>query len=626
MNIDNRLITAATYGDVQELESALGRGAYVNATDHMGLTALHHTSANGKIDATKVLLAKNAYVNAKDHKGWTPLHYATVCGKHYIMELLFTKNVDVNARDTTGHTALHWSVDKGDKKGIDMLRKKDADVNSLDNYGWTPLHKATSSGKQDIIELLIFHGADVNAKDNYGRVPLHLVAYDGTTEVAELFLAKGADVNAKDNYSRSALHWTVVNDNKNVLQVLLTNNVDSCIRDNDDKTALMLAIELNKADMAKLIAEKIKSCCEQDSLWQNELDAAKSKGYTDIVQIIENAICKKSNPSDHESDTSAAFKDIKQEVRELRSELAATKFKLTTAGESTLQAEAKDQPTLVQEEVTARSTTVSILKVSGQEGRGEDSSWSFIQIKTEKATYTDTNLQAPETVDSTDPISNAAGVEKAINPFLAQILPSNDTVKFIFLGYLYRVAARDHAIIWTEINSKVVNTDSRPFGSKCTENECIMLTEITLKALFEYLKILKTSIPFENVNTIETSIQFSGRVFTGLDISVLKPCPSNLTSSGSEIKICLEQRMDKSLTSVFEGFSKQATEFAIVELNTLLPVTSSIASHADLDTVRDAVKQTRFCAGYDPLKPQDIGHKMICGDYTPAQYEDFVVF
>ncbi|KAK7103150.1 apoptotic enhancer 1 protein-like [Littorina saxatilis] len=57
-----------------------GRGVDVCASNHVGLTALHHAVLANNLDAAKLLLAHGADVNAQDVHGFSPLHTAAACG------------------------------------------------------------------------------------------------------------------------------------------------------------------------------------------------------------------------------------------------------------------------------------------------------------------------------------------------------------------------------------------------------------------------------------------------------------------------------------------------------------------------------------------------------------------
>ena len=62
---------------VQAAKQHLAGGADVNATNMVGETALHKSSAKGHREVVKLLIANGAKVNVQNRNGWTPLHHVT---------------------------------------------------------------------------------------------------------------------------------------------------------------------------------------------------------------------------------------------------------------------------------------------------------------------------------------------------------------------------------------------------------------------------------------------------------------------------------------------------------------------------------------------------------------------
>src|SRR5205809_551446 len=67
------LILMASLGLTDGVEALLKKGAYVNAKDKTGWTALMGAARKGHSDTVRALLEKGAYANAKDNNGWTAL-------------------------------------------------------------------------------------------------------------------------------------------------------------------------------------------------------------------------------------------------------------------------------------------------------------------------------------------------------------------------------------------------------------------------------------------------------------------------------------------------------------------------------------------------------------------------
>jgi ankyrin repeat protein len=82
------LIDAAGVGDNKAVQALLGKGAYVNAKDKDGRTALTEATWNNHIDTVKLLLEKGADPNARKNDGASPMSIATGRGHKEIEELL----------------------------------------------------------------------------------------------------------------------------------------------------------------------------------------------------------------------------------------------------------------------------------------------------------------------------------------------------------------------------------------------------------------------------------------------------------------------------------------------------------------------------------------------------------
>jgi serine/threonine-protein phosphatase 6 regulatory ankyrin repeat subunit B len=84
----------------------LGNHADVNATNHLGQTALHWVALLDSPDATEILLANKAAVDPKDSLSRTPLLNAVQARQPENVRLLLDHGADANAQDTAGMTPL----------------------------------------------------------------------------------------------------------------------------------------------------------------------------------------------------------------------------------------------------------------------------------------------------------------------------------------------------------------------------------------------------------------------------------------------------------------------------------------------------------------------------------------
>jgi hypothetical protein len=92
-------------GDMVELLRLLNQrdeDININQTNHMGLTALHHSVLTNNMDATKLLLCQGADVDIQDANGFSPLHAAAGCDFLYICSMLVVFGADTFLQNNDG--------------------------------------------------------------------------------------------------------------------------------------------------------------------------------------------------------------------------------------------------------------------------------------------------------------------------------------------------------------------------------------------------------------------------------------------------------------------------------------------------------------------------------------------
>ncbi|PAN27766.1 hypothetical protein PAHAL_5G105500 [Panicum hallii] len=125
------VMTAARRGDLQSLETLLGKRAGVRGRDQYGLTALHLAAIKGHSDAVALLAGSGC--------------------------------MDIECEDVEGHRPLHLAVEGGHAEAVELLLDMGADVNARTRRGATPLQMAEAMGYEAIAQLLCGRGAEVAA-------------------------------------------------------------------------------------------------------------------------------------------------------------------------------------------------------------------------------------------------------------------------------------------------------------------------------------------------------------------------------------------------------------------------------------------------------------------------------
>ncbi len=218
-----KLVEAVIGGEIKAAQSALKRGADVNAK-HVygggsGKPVLIIAAALGHTKMTRLLLDHDAAVDIKDSivyresfskslqklafgiadrvKGNPALIFAALYGHAEIVELLLERGADVNAKNDMENTALSYASEYGRHAVVKTLLEHGADVNGRYFLSITALMEAAENGQLEVVKLLLEHGADVELKieasgSRHGWTALQIAEAEGHTEIANLLKKAGA--------------------------------------------------------------------------------------------------------------------------------------------------------------------------------------------------------------------------------------------------------------------------------------------------------------------------------------------------------------------------------------------------------------------------------------------------
>ncbi|GMR35957.1 hypothetical protein PMAYCL1PPCAC_06152, partial [Pristionchus mayeri] len=223
---DDIFLSACMFGDEDEVDELLAKGADINTGTVDGLTALHQSVIDSKPEMVRFLCKKGANVNAKDNEGWTPLHASACCGNLDIVQLLVEAGADLRAINCDKELAIDLAENdecrdylEGEyaARGIDLEEAREAELSTMlkdvnewkrngavnekphPKTGATALHVAAAKGYTELVDMLIAAGADVNALDYDGWTPLHAAAHWGEKNcqtVCSALLKAGASLDA----------------------------------------------------------------------------------------------------------------------------------------------------------------------------------------------------------------------------------------------------------------------------------------------------------------------------------------------------------------------------------------------------------------------------------------------
>ena len=143
--LDQSLLDATVFDDIDAIHCALAVGANVNARDHEHLETPLMLALSGA--AVKLLLDNNADVHAVNDRGQTALMYKP-------WRAIWERGGNINAQSNLGETALMKAVMSGDPERVGQVLAMGADVGLRDDEGRTALDVAVEWGMAVIAERL----------------------------------------------------------------------------------------------------------------------------------------------------------------------------------------------------------------------------------------------------------------------------------------------------------------------------------------------------------------------------------------------------------------------------------------------------------------------------------------
>jgi ankyrin repeat protein len=198
---EERLVIAATKGDVASVNALLESGVNVNYEMRPGLSALNQSVANGSLPVVKALLAAKADPNIGSRSKSLPLYTAASNGRWEMVSALLAAGAKPDYTDSIGMTPLFLAAQSGRQEVVKMLVAAGADPSPRTTVGGgrSALYWVTQGGDLDMALLLVKSGAYPNAATDYQDTPLRLASAGRTSRHLELvraLLAGGADTEA----------------------------------------------------------------------------------------------------------------------------------------------------------------------------------------------------------------------------------------------------------------------------------------------------------------------------------------------------------------------------------------------------------------------------------------------
>lgn len=219
---EKSFLRAASTSDEVAVSSFVAAGMSPNVKEpSTGGSALISAATRGDLEMVNTLLRSGADVNQTDEKRFTALLRALQNDREEIANILVARpELDVNAQGEGGANALISFVARQRVPAVQDLLNRGANVNLPDSEGDTALNIAVQRGNVELVNLLLSKGADPNIKNKLGGTPLMWAGVFGRKEIAQLLLDKGADPRAKDVDGMTAAAWAAKNNRQEMVEFL----------------------------------------------------------------------------------------------------------------------------------------------------------------------------------------------------------------------------------------------------------------------------------------------------------------------------------------------------------------------------------------------------------------------
>jgi ankyrin repeat protein len=205
--IDQKLLQAASEGDLEGIEQALAQGADLEVRDAMDMTPLTLAVRDGQIHAVLYLLDQGAPVT---HDTILVANMSVYAGPTLVKLLQLAQIRQVKPK-TAGlpqaDADLLQAAYEGNVEALTAAIKAGAKLGAADQQDTAALRWAARWGHQEAVEAILEAGADINQQSYTGWTALMEAVVAGHEEIAGLLIERGIDVNALTFADASALYF-----------------------------------------------------------------------------------------------------------------------------------------------------------------------------------------------------------------------------------------------------------------------------------------------------------------------------------------------------------------------------------------------------------------------------------
>ena len=289
-----------------DIQACLNAGADPNAVTTQGNTPLIFAAQSCDDKSVTKLIESGAYANARNKFGESAVFKAVRCEKLDVLAALLKARASVRALNQEGKTPLHYARSAAI---VGALMQAGADVNLIDRAGNSPLFSAILElGNRGVVEALIEAGADIRGNEKSRKIPIYAAAngwgyWNDLGDEAprheldremDALLGAGADPNATlGEQARSLLMLAIRQEHKDAVAGLLRAGADPNLKDKEGNNAMVWAAFANDEDYLRLLLEnggnpnaRFGNLNARNSYGDSVLEIIIEGGSADAVQLV----------------------------------------------------------------------------------------------------------------------------------------------------------------------------------------------------------------------------------------------------------------------------------------------------------------------------------------------------
>ncbi len=282
--LDERLIEAVQWGDVQAVQQLLADGADPNSTVRQR-TALSWAVQGDSGEVVQQLLSAGADPNLTDQQGNNALSWAAQLGKAALIAPLAAAGAAVNEQNSAGNTPVLTAVSDDNLAVLSALVEVGADMNAVNVDGATPALMAVQGYASDAaatLALLAKGGADLDLGDRY-YTPLTFTAEQGNEAGVAALLDAGADPNAGVDGKYPLIKGA---SSAAIVGRLLLAGANPNVKNGWGEPALFSVIDYGTPKLVQAMIDAGADVTTPSDEGQTPLDRARAQGMEDIEAVL----------------------------------------------------------------------------------------------------------------------------------------------------------------------------------------------------------------------------------------------------------------------------------------------------------------------------------------------------